>query len=316
MFALDVAAADREDQHGVAGAEARALEPRRERRLPAFVVGPGGQLGDVVGRRVGLEPQSLRKSLTAWLRGRPSRRRRARTAARRRRAPRRARGDRARRRRGRARRRSRRVSARYVVGEASVMRLVGDPADGEGVQAELVAMAPDLARAEAGRDQQRPEVARVVVALVVVHLLGRAQAEAERRELEGALAAPRRHVDEQTPPGASTRRNSRERGQRLRRGARAPRGTARRRATRPASSGSTSGSGPRSPSPCGCAFEVVGERDVDEDTPTRPRRASDAREACLVAAAEVAEALRRRSCPSAPNGARAKPDAEAVDRRR
>ena len=37
------------------GAEPRASQPRREGGVPALVVGAGGQLGDVVGRRVGLE---------------------------------------------------------------------------------------------------------------------------------------------------------------------------------------------------------------------------------------------------------------------
>ena len=40
-------------------AEARSLEPRREGRLPAVVVDPCRELGDVVGRRVRLEPAQL-----------------------------------------------------------------------------------------------------------------------------------------------------------------------------------------------------------------------------------------------------------------
>ena len=49
---------------------------------------------------------------------------------------------------------------------------------------------------EPGANEERPEVAWVVVRLVVVHLLGRAEPEAEGGELEEALPAPARHVDE------------------------------------------------------------------------------------------------------------------------
>ena len=57
--ALDVAAADREHQQRVVGAEPRTLEPGGEDRVPALVVGAGGELGHVVGGRVGLEPAQL-----------------------------------------------------------------------------------------------------------------------------------------------------------------------------------------------------------------------------------------------------------------
>src|SRR6185295_19790425 len=39
--------------------DARALEPFGEATVPPFVVHAGGQLGDVVGRGVGLEPADL-----------------------------------------------------------------------------------------------------------------------------------------------------------------------------------------------------------------------------------------------------------------
>ena len=42
--------------------------------------------------------------------------------------------------------------------------------DGEGVESELVGETADAARAEPGRDQQRPEILHVVVHLVIVHL--------------------------------------------------------------------------------------------------------------------------------------------------
>ena len=52
-------------------------QPRRERGVPALVVGPGGQLGDVVGRRVGLEVADLAEVVDGVAGvSRPSRRRR------------------------------------------------------------------------------------------------------------------------------------------------------------------------------------------------------------------------------------------------
>ena len=49
------AAADREDEERVARAQPRDLQPGAVGGLPALVVGAGGQLGDVVGRRVALD---------------------------------------------------------------------------------------------------------------------------------------------------------------------------------------------------------------------------------------------------------------------
>src|SRR4051812_1746319 len=54
----------------------------------------------------------------------------------------------------------------------------------ERVEAELVREAGDAAGTDPRRDQQRPEIADVVVHLVVVHLGGRAHAEAKRGQLE------------------------------------------------------------------------------------------------------------------------------------
>src|SRR5450432_2050364 len=91
------------------------------------------------------------------------------------------------------------VSATYVAANSLIRRSLlrcRDSARGERVQAEFVAMAPDLTRPEARANKQRPEVAGVEVPLVVVHLLGRTQPEPERRELERALAAPRGHVQQ------------------------------------------------------------------------------------------------------------------------
>ena len=53
------AAADREDEQGVLAAEPRRLQPGPERALPAVVVRPRGELGDVVRRRVALDLAQL-----------------------------------------------------------------------------------------------------------------------------------------------------------------------------------------------------------------------------------------------------------------
>src|SRR5437867_9094870 len=50
-----VAAANRENEQAVLGAEAAAFQPLAEDGGPAFVVGAGGEFGDVVGGRVGFE---------------------------------------------------------------------------------------------------------------------------------------------------------------------------------------------------------------------------------------------------------------------
>ena len=63
-------------------------------------------------------------------------------------------------------------------------------AAGDRVQPALVPRDLDVARPKAGPDEHRPQVARVVVRLVVVHLLLRGDTEAEGGELEEALAAP------------------------------------------------------------------------------------------------------------------------------
>src|SRR5258705_212616 len=51
-----VPTADREHEHTVALAQARAAQPLDEAGVPAFVVDARGELADVVGRRVRLEP--------------------------------------------------------------------------------------------------------------------------------------------------------------------------------------------------------------------------------------------------------------------
>src|SRR5579864_6199380 len=56
-----VAAAYRKDQHGVAGADARSLQPGGEAGLPALVVGARGKFGNVVGGRVSFKAAQLAK---------------------------------------------------------------------------------------------------------------------------------------------------------------------------------------------------------------------------------------------------------------
>src|SRR5690242_14305294 len=56
-----VTAADREDQHGVARADARPFEPGREAGFPPIVVGARGELGNVVGGCVRFESAKLAK---------------------------------------------------------------------------------------------------------------------------------------------------------------------------------------------------------------------------------------------------------------
>ncbi len=58
---LAAAAAHGEDQHAVARADARTLQPGGEAGVPTFVVGAGGELGDVVGGRVGFKAAQLAK---------------------------------------------------------------------------------------------------------------------------------------------------------------------------------------------------------------------------------------------------------------
>ena len=190
-----------------------------------------------------------------------------------------------------------------------------DPAHRRGVQAELVPVTPDQAGPEAGPDQHRPQIPRVVVRLVVVHLLGRAEPEPERRELQERLAEPRRDVED-----APRRRERGSGGNRrapslARTDARAPTGTARRRATRPRSSAARRAASPRWRSRFGCRL-----RSSASARSTSMRRAHDVE----LGPRERAPRSRSRSRPSrrARESARrraarcAEPDAEAVDRRR
>jgi hypothetical protein len=71
---LAASAAHREDQHAVARADARALQPGGEAGVPAFVIRPGGELGNVVGGRVGFKTAQLAKVVdrVAGVAGRPA----------------------------------------------------------------------------------------------------------------------------------------------------------------------------------------------------------------------------------------------------
>lgn len=57
--AFSIAAADGENKHGVAGADVAAGEPVGVAGVPAVVVDASRELGDVVGRRVGLDAGDL-----------------------------------------------------------------------------------------------------------------------------------------------------------------------------------------------------------------------------------------------------------------
>ena len=64
-----------------------------------------------------------------------------------------------------------------------------------------MAVATDLLRAKTSPDKYRPEVARVVVTLVVIHLLRWTHPEPESSEFESALAPPGRDVEDRHPAG-------------------------------------------------------------------------------------------------------------------
>src|SRR5262249_59722275 len=57
--ALGVAAPDREHENRVVRADPADLEPSREDRVPALVVGPRGQFGDVIDRAIGFDAAQL-----------------------------------------------------------------------------------------------------------------------------------------------------------------------------------------------------------------------------------------------------------------
>src|ERR1700722_10499079 len=58
---LAAATSHREDQHAIARADARALQPGGEAGVPALVIGAGGEFGNVVGGRVSLKTAQLAK---------------------------------------------------------------------------------------------------------------------------------------------------------------------------------------------------------------------------------------------------------------
>ena len=314
--ALGVAAADREDEQPVAGSRgASPASQAAKRRVPALVVDARGQLGDVVGRRVRLEAAQLAEvvdGVAAWPAEPPTPRMNSRpppsrTAAK----PGRDGLDRVAVELGDD---PRGLVAGSVSAKLVTSRLRRDAAHRERVEAELVPVAADVARQEAGPHEQRPQVARVVVALVVVHLLGRADAEPERGELERALAAPRRDVDEHD---AARGGDAAQLAQRL---AGLPQVLEHRQAERDverrrlAASAARRASEPSIAVTFGCASRSSASA---RSTSTAERDGVElrAREARLEAAAEVAEARVRRSSACRRTATRAQPHAEAVDRR-
>jgi hypothetical protein len=76
------------------------------------------------------------------------------------------------------------------------------PADGRGVEAELVTVTADQAGPEPGSNEHRPKIPRIVVGLVIVHLLCGTDAEAKRGELQKRLAKPRRDVEDRNSTGS------------------------------------------------------------------------------------------------------------------
>src|SRR2546425_10763381 len=56
-----IAAADRKNEDRVLVVGLAGAQPGGEYGLPSFVVGPGGQLGDIVGRCIGFDPAQLAK---------------------------------------------------------------------------------------------------------------------------------------------------------------------------------------------------------------------------------------------------------------
>ena len=70
------------------------------------------------------------------------------------------------------------------------------PAHRKGVQSELMTEATDIAGQEPSPNQERPEVAHVVVHLMIVHFIFWAETEPECRKLEKPLASPGGHIKE------------------------------------------------------------------------------------------------------------------------
>lgn len=56
---LEIATADRENEHRIPFGGSAALQPRLEHAFPPFVVGSRGQLGNIVRRGVGFDPAEL-----------------------------------------------------------------------------------------------------------------------------------------------------------------------------------------------------------------------------------------------------------------
>ena len=134
----------------------------------------------------------------------------------------------------------------------------------------------------------------IEVPLVVVHLLGRAQSEPERRELERALPLPGRDVQEHDAAGCGHASQARGAPSPGPRGARAPRDTASRRTTRLGIVGKHLREGTFDRRHLRmCASGRRRNRDVDE------QRAADDVELCASEArVEAAAEVSRRAAPS------------------
>src|SRR5262249_27901436 len=73
--------------------------------------------------------------------------------------------------------------------------------DREEIEAERVILQAGAARLDPCGNQERPEIALIIVHFVIVHLDGRAGPEPERRVFEENLAPPGGHVDKQQTVG-------------------------------------------------------------------------------------------------------------------
>src|SRR6187399_2943815 len=195
----------------------------------------------------------------------------------------------------------------------NLVRLPLEAAGRESVEPALVGEAVDLARQEARLHEQRPEIADVVVHLVIVHFAGRREAELERRKLEENLAAPGRYVHEAGAAGAQDPPDFLQRAERLREVLEhghdehevdAPLGERNERLREPAFE-------------ClhlGVRLEVGSNRHVDEDGALYFGE-HGAREARLVPAAEIGDYFAAEARKEAPDLARGEPNAEAIDQR-
>lgn len=173
--------------------------------------------------------------------------------------------------------------------------------------------AGDLAWPEPRSHEHRPQISRVVVALVIVHLQRGTKTETKRRELEPALATPRGNVYESKTARRQYATEAIERGLRLVE-------MLKYRETQNDIERSVRDHGQDAPDlifgrlHLGMAPKVFGELNIDKQHVLDPGK-NLPRKTGVVAAAEVGNALAGKR-GVAPNCHRAKPDAKTIDERR